>query len=87
MLTHFGAHLALRHAVRAREVKLERIDACVLNHPGQFLPTTLVVLFHDRGNQNVVGVILFDLAKFFQPDVNGPIGNQFDVLETDHLAI
>src|SRR5438094_1486036 len=87
MLTHLRSHLAFGHTVRTREVQLERINTRVLNEAGQFLPALFTILFHDRSDEDVVRILFFNLSEFFQPDLYRPIGNQFDVLEANHLAV
>src|SRR6266850_6050516 len=68
------------------EIELKSVDSCVLDQPCQFLPTFLAVLFHDRSDQYVVGILFFDLAKFVEPYLNRTIGYEFDVFETYNLA-
>ena len=56
ILAHRRAHLALGQAVRAGEVQLEGIDAGVLAALDDLDPGVLVVLLHDRGDEDAVGV-------------------------------
>src|SRR2546426_3555860 len=86
MFAHLRSHLAFGHAMRAREVELECIHARVLDHARQFLPAALFILFHDRGYQHMIRILLFDLAKLVEPDFNRAIGNQLDVFEANDLA-
>ena len=86
MLTHLRTHLAFGHAVRTGEVELESIDTSILDHADQLLPASLFVFLHDRGDQNVVWILLLDLSKLVEPHVDWPIGDQFDVFESDHLT-
>ena len=34
----------------------------------------------------MIRIVFFDLAKLVQPDVDGPIRDQLDVLEADHFT-
>src|SRR6185437_505426 len=86
MLAHLRAHLAFGHAVWTREVELETIDARVLDHTREFLPTALLILFHDRSDQDVIRILLLDLAKLVEPNVDRSIGDQLDVFKTDHFT-
>src|SRR5215212_8094813 len=86
MLSHLRSHLAFGHAVRAREVELESIDASVLDHASQLLPAALFILLHDRGDQDMVWIIFLDLSKLVEPDVDWAIGDQLDVLKTYDFA-
>src|SRR6478735_6065280 len=86
MLAHLRSHLALSHAVWTRKVKLEAVDARLLDEAGQLLPAALLVLLHDRRDQNVVWILFLDLSKLVEPDVDRSIGDQLDVFKTNHFA-
>src|SRR5882724_799108 len=86
MFSHFGTHPALGHTVRAGKVELESVDTGVLDQFRQFLPTLFTVLLHYRSNQNVIGILLLNLAKLLKPHFDGPIRNQFDILESDDFT-
>ena len=85
ILAHRRAHLPLGQAVRAGEVQLERIDAGVLAALDDLDPGVLVVLLHDRGDQHAVGVLVFALLEFVEPDLEPPIADQLDVFPADDL--
>ena len=63
------------------------VNAGVLDLLRQFLPTLFAVLLHDRGDQDVVRIVLFHLPELFQPNVDWTIRDQFDVLKADHFAV
>src|SRR5687768_6746960 len=86
MFAHLRTHLPFGHAMRAREVELETVDASLLDHARQFLPAALLILLHDRCDQDVVRILFLDLTKLFEPHVDWPIRDQLDVLEADHFA-
>ena len=53
--------------MRTGEIQFECIDSRVLHQLSQFLPTPFVILFHDGSDQNVIGIVFFELTKFFEP--------------------
>src|SRR5688500_19574037 len=73
MFAHLRTHLPFGHAMRAREVELETVDASLLDHARQFLPAALLILLHDRCDQDVVRILFLDLTKLFEPHVDWPI--------------
>ena len=45
----------------------------------------MIVFLHDRGNQNTIGILVFALFEFVEPDIKWPIADQFDVFPTDYF--
>src|SRR6185312_1773985 len=86
MLAHFGSHFPLGHPVGTRKVKLETIDSSVLNQSRQFLPARLIILLHNRSDQNVVRIVLLDLTKLIEPDIDRTVRDEFYVFKTDHFT-
>jgi len=54
-------------AVRAREVAFECVDAALGDAAGELLPALLVVLLHDRRDQDVIRVLLLEPLEVVQP--------------------
>src|SRR6266403_1528979 len=71
----------------AGKIQFERVHSRVLHDASQFLPASLVVLFHDGSDQNMIRIVFFNLAKFLEPDFDRAIRDEFDVFETDHFTI
>jgi hypothetical protein len=73
VLAHRGTHVALGVAVRAREVALEGVDAALADAARQLLPALLVVLLHDRRDQDVLRVLLLEPLEVVQPVLERPV--------------
>ena len=71
--------------MRAGEVQLEPIDAGRLHALDDLDPRVLVVLLHDRGDDDAVGVLVLELLELVDPDLERPIGDQLDVLPAEDL--
>src|SRR5439155_26470591 len=75
------------HTMRAGKVQLESVHASILHFAGEFLPALFVVLLHDRRDEHVVWILFLDMTKLFEPDFDWSIGNQLDILESNHLVV
>src|SRR5262249_21752358 len=83
VLAHRRAHAPLGQAVGAGEVALERVHAGRLAALDDLDPGVLAVLLHDRGDQNAVGVSVFELLDLVDPGGEGAVADQLDVLPAD----
>ncbi|MEZ6190363.1 MAG: hypothetical protein R3C45_03635 [Phycisphaerales bacterium] len=80
--------MRLGQAVRAGEIKLERIHAAVLAALDDLDPGVLVELLHDRGDQDAVGVLVLDLLELVDPDTEIAVGDKLDIFPAeDVLAV
>ncbi len=83
ILAHCRAHPPLGQAVGAGKIALETIDARLLAALDDLDPRLLAIFLHDRGDQHAVGMPVLDLFEFVEPDVEGPIADQLDILPAD----
>src|SRR5436190_1678762 len=72
--------------MRARHVQFKRIASGVLTALDDLVPGIAIVFLHDRGDENPLRVLVFDLLEFVDPGFKTAIGNQLDVLPTVNLA-
>ncbi len=73
--------------MRTGKVQLESIHAGILHDSSQFLPAVLAVLFHDRGDEHVVGILFFDLTELREPNVDWAVRDQLDIFKAYDLAV
>ncbi len=81
------AHTAFAHAVRATEVKLKPVAAGVLGALHNLVPRFAFGFDHQRDDERVVRIPLFDVGDFTKINFNGPVGDQLDVVESHHALI
>ena len=86
-LAYCGTHAALGHAVRATEVEFDCVGPGVLDHGHVLRPDLLVHWIHHRDHERPVGPVALDLADLVEVGLQRPVGDQFDVIETDHAAV
>jgi hypothetical protein len=67
--------------VGAGEVQLEGVDAAGCRALRQLLPAGLVVGLHERGDEDLVGVLLLEEPEVRLPILEGPVADELDVLE------
>ena len=82
------AHAALRHAVRAAEIELDRRRRSVSSTCGRMIfQRILGARHHQRDDHGAVGPVALDLLDLAQVDVERPVGDQLDVVEADHALV
>src|SRR3954466_15562190 len=86
ILAHRGAHLSFGQTVRAGHVELERVAAGVLAALDDLVPRVVVVLFHDRGDENASWILVLNLLELFDPSLEAAIGAQLDILPAVDFA-
>src|SRR5262249_42933572 len=85
VLAHRRAHFSLGQSVRAGKVQFEGIHANVLTALDNFRPRVAIVFLHDRRDENAVGMLVFALFEFVEPDVELAIADKLDVLPADNV--
>ena len=80
------AHAALAHAVRAAEVQFDAVRPRVLGALYEFMPA-LAGVHHERRDDRVMRPAFLDLGKFAEIRLRRAVGDQFDVVETDHAVL
>src|SRR5262245_39914303 len=85
-MTDGRTHAALTHAVRAAEVQLDAVGPGALRPLGDVLPRLALRLDHERDEQGVLGVRLLDTGDFPEVDLQGAVGDEFNVVQADDLA-
>src|SRR3990167_9528491 len=81
------AHAALGHAVGAAEVQLDTVAAGGLHQRQYGFPGFLDAGHHQRNDQRAVRPVLLHLGDLAQVDLQGSVGDQFDIVEAEHLAV
>lgn len=69
--------------MRAAEIQLKPVAARILRTFGYFLPCLFFRFDHQRDDHGVVGIFLFALVNFFEVDIEGPVSDEFNVIEAD----
>ena len=80
------AHFSLWQTVRARHIELKRIASGILAPLDDLVPGVAVVLLHDRGDENPLGILVLYLFEFIDPRLEAAIGNKLDILPTINLT-
>src|SRR5208283_5836097 len=83
-LTDRAAHAALAHAVRAAVVQLDAIRPRIFDAPDNLSPRLGFGLNHRGNDHRAIGPGTLDLGNLAQIDIQGPVGNQFDVVDGQH---
>ncbi len=86
-LAHGGAHAALAHAVGAAEVELDAVGPGVLHQGQDILPALLLAGHHERDDHGAVGPVALDALDLFEVGVQGPVGDELDVVQPDHMPV
>ena len=74
--------------MRAGEVQLERIHAARLRPLDEFLPASLLIFLHDRGDQHTLRVHVLAPLEFILPQLERAIADQLDVFPSnDFFAV
>src|SRR5690606_41482647 len=82
---------ALGETVRAGEVQLEGVDARGLAALDDLNPAIFAALFHDRRDEDAIGVVALEAAELVFPDLDGAIADELDRkstrLNSSHVKI
>lgn len=70
----------------AGKIALEGIDAGGLAAVDDFDPGVLAVLLHDRGDEDAVGIFVFDLFELIEPGIEGAVADELDVFPADDFV-
>ena len=83
-LANGRAHSAFAHSVRAAVVQFNAVRTCVFDPPNDVVPGFGLRFDHGRNNNSAIRPGTLHLRNLAQIDFEGPVGNQFDVVDCEH---
>ncbi|KWV84816.1 hypothetical protein PFLmoz3_05530 [Pseudomonas fluorescens] len=73
--------------MRAAEVQFDAVAAGRLHQGQDVFPGRFDTRHHERDDQCAVRPVLFHLGDFPQVDLQGTVGDQFDIVDAQHFAV
>ena len=70
----------------AAEVELDPVASGVLCAFDDLVPGFAIGLDHERGEEGVIGEVAFDVGDLAQVDLEGAVGDELDVVQSDDLS-
>ena len=80
-------HAPLRHAVGAAEIEFDAIGLGLLDFFQYLFPGPLLAWHHQRDDDGAVGPVALDLLDLPQIDLQGPVCDQFNIVEADQAPV
>ena len=69
------------------EIELEPVGTRVLNLSQNRFPHALLTGHHQRDHESAIRPVLLDLRDLIKVHLQRPVGDQLNVVETDHAAV
>ena len=85
VLPYGCAHATFGHAMGAAKVEFEAVCAGVFYFFDEVVPAFFIVVGHERNDHGPVGEKADAFRNFFKVDIEWPIANEFDVVETHNV--